>query len=129
VYKVELQVRDYECDMQGIVNNAIYQHYFEHARHSFLHAKGLDFFEVTKKGILLVIYRSEIDYIIPLSHNQSFKVSVEFERLTKIKALFKQKIFINNEVFTEGKFYITALNSKKKPINLDELNLNSLCIN
>ncbi len=27
IYEVTLEVRDYECDMQGIVNNAIYQNY------------------------------------------------------------------------------------------------------
>ena len=30
-----LQVRDYETDAQGIVNNANYLHYLEHTRHMF----------------------------------------------------------------------------------------------
>lgn len=34
-FELEMQVRDYECDMEGIVNNAIYQHYLEHTRHEF----------------------------------------------------------------------------------------------
>ena len=29
VYEMEMMVRDYECDMQGIVNNAVYQNYLE----------------------------------------------------------------------------------------------------
>ena len=35
-----MEVRDYECDLQGIVNNAEYQHYLEHARHQFLRSVG-----------------------------------------------------------------------------------------
>ena len=27
IYELKLKVRDYECDLQGIVNNANYQHF------------------------------------------------------------------------------------------------------
>ena len=27
IFSLEMKVRDYECDLQGIVNNANYQHY------------------------------------------------------------------------------------------------------
>jgi acyl-ACP thioesterase len=32
-FRLEFSVRDYECDLQGVVNNAVYQHYLEYARH------------------------------------------------------------------------------------------------
>ena len=35
VYQLKMKVRDYECDLEGIVNNANYQHYMEHTRHEF----------------------------------------------------------------------------------------------
>ena len=41
-YTVKMSVRDYECDLQGIVNNAVYQNYLEHARHLYLQSKGID---------------------------------------------------------------------------------------
>ena len=41
--ELEMKVRDYECDLQGIVNNANYQHYLEHTRHEFLTSVGVSF--------------------------------------------------------------------------------------
>ena len=35
-YELAFSVRDYECDLQGIVNNAVYQNYYEHPRHQLL---------------------------------------------------------------------------------------------
>ena len=34
-FEIEMQVRDYECDIQGIVNNAVYQNYLEHTGMNF----------------------------------------------------------------------------------------------
>lgn len=123
MFQVDFQVRDYECDAQGIVNNAVYQNYFEHARHLFFQQKGINFMEITQQGIWVVVYRAEIDYLIPLTHSNSFQVGVEFERLSKASGLFNQNISIKNDIFTRGKFYIAALNANKKPINLDKLGI------
>ena len=43
IFMHEMKVRDYECDLQGIVNNANYQHYMEHSRHEFLETLGVNF--------------------------------------------------------------------------------------
>ena len=39
----EMKVRDYECDLQGIVNNANYQHFMEHSRPELLDSLGVNF--------------------------------------------------------------------------------------
>ena len=36
IYQLDFKVRDYECDLQGIVNNVNYQHFYEHTLHEFL---------------------------------------------------------------------------------------------
>ena len=46
-----MEVRDYECDIEGIVNNANYLHYMEHTRHLFLKECGLSFAEMHNKGV------------------------------------------------------------------------------
>ena len=56
-FELEMKVRDYECDMQGIVNNANYQHYLEHARHEFLQSTGTAFVDMREQGIEPVVCR------------------------------------------------------------------------
>ena len=60
-------IRDsYECDLQGVVNNANYHHYLEHARHQLLKSIGLNFAALSRDGVNLVVTRVEIDYLWPL---------------------------------------------------------------
>ncbi len=67
-------VRDYECDLQGIVNNAIYLHYLEHARHVFLKTRGVDFAALHAQGIDPVVVRIEVDYKVSLRSGDEFSV-------------------------------------------------------
>ena len=71
-FKLEFEVRDYECDLSGIVNNALYQHYLEHARHMYLKTRGLDFAALEEQGITLVVIRIEIDFLYPLRSGDKF---------------------------------------------------------
>ena len=58
IYELKMKVRDYECDLQGIVNNANYQHYLEHTRHEFLLSTGVSFAALHEQGVDPVV-RSE----------------------------------------------------------------------
>ena len=60
LFSEEFEVRDYECDIQGIVNNANYQHYMEHARHCLIKSVGLDFKNLHDNGIDVVVSKIEI---------------------------------------------------------------------
>ncbi len=93
LYSVEFAVRDYECDLQGVVNNANYLHYLEHARHEFLISKGIGFAELHNEGIDLIVTRIEIDYKFPLRSRDKFYITVDIERGGNVRLVFKQAIF------------------------------------
>ena len=65
-FETRMQVRDYECDIEGIVNNAQYIHYCEHTRHLFLKECGLSFAEMHRKGVDAVVARMQLQYKVPL---------------------------------------------------------------
>lgn len=91
-YELEFMVRDYECDLQGIVNNANYQHYLEHARHQFLVTRDIDFAELHAQGIDLVVSRVEIDYKHPLVSRDRFVVKLSVHKEGALRVVFDQEI-------------------------------------
>jgi acyl-CoA thioester hydrolase len=91
-FLLEFKVRDYECDLQGVVNNANYQHYLEHARHEFLISKDVSFFELHNEGIDLIVTRVEIDYKYPLRSGDRFIVKTKIQREGNARLLFIQEI-------------------------------------
>ena len=66
IYSLDIDVRDYELDSEGIVNNANYLHYLEVTRHEFCKAEGTSFDEMRRNGIIPVLSRVEIDYVTSL---------------------------------------------------------------
>ena len=92
IFELDLKVRDYEVDLQGIVNNANYLHYLEHTRHEFLYGRDIDFAGLHDQGKDLLITRNEIDYKLPLKSHDRFKVTLTMYREGNLKMVFDQEI-------------------------------------
>lgn len=91
-FELEMKVRDYECDIQGVVNNANYQHYMEHARHEFLESIGGSFGRLHAQGIDPMVSRVAIEYKRPLRGGDRFVVRVGMFR-KGAKLVFMQDIY------------------------------------
>ncbi len=92
IFELNMKVRDYECDMQGIVNNAIYQHYLEHTRHEFITSLGINFAELHGQGLDPVVARITIAYKTPLHSGEDF-VSRLYVEKEGVKYVFYQDIY------------------------------------
>lgn len=90
-YSLEFSVRDYECDIQGIVNNANYQHYIEHARHEYIKTLGFNFTELHEQGVDMVVAKLEMAFKTPLKSNDKFMVTVTLKK-EGIRWIFLQDI-------------------------------------
>jgi acyl-CoA thioester hydrolase len=103
--QLTMAVRDYECDLQGVVNNAVYQNYLEHARHEFLKAHGLDFAALSRAGLNLVVVRAELDYRASLQSGDQFSVHTRISQVSRLRFAFHQRIVRAGD----GKEVLTAL--------------------
>ena len=103
-YETEMEVRDYECDIQGIVNNSVYQNYLEHCRHKFLHTTGLSFAQMHEEGLDAVVIRAELDYKFPLRPGDIFLVRLKMAKQGGLRIVFKQQIIKK----TDNKLMVNA---------------------
>lgn len=92
IFKTEMEVRDYECDIQGIVNNANYLHYLEASRHKFIQSLGLSFKKLHDDGIDVVVSEIEIKYRTALTGDDKFISCLNYYR-DGIRMIFEQDIY------------------------------------
>ena len=92
IFTLEIAVRDYELDSEGIVNNAVYLHYLEHTRHAFVKQEGIPFGSLTSDGLIPVVRRMEIDYHTPLRTGDVMLSRLWIER-KGARFIFNQDIF------------------------------------
>lgn len=116
-HELEFKVRDYECDMQGVVNNGVYQNYLEHARHELLLSREINFAQVTAAGINLVVVRAELDYKKSLTSNDRFVVRSSLRQISRLRFEFQQNIFRRPEetLILTARITGTAVNEKGRP--------------
>ena len=122
-YKLDFAVRDYECDLAGMVNNSVYTNYTEHARHELIKTNDIDFAQLAQDGIYLVVIRSEIDYLFPLRSGDTFFVGTNVERISRLRFGFDQDIYRlpDEKPILRAKAIVTAVNDSGRPVLAKDL--------
>lgn len=92
VFSLAFEVRDYELDQYGVVNNAVYLNYLEHARHQFLHEIGIDPAAVARTGRSLALAEIHLRYRSSLRSRERFHVQVHIGELRGARVGIEQRI-------------------------------------
>ena|SRR6056297_244145 len=118
------EVRGYELDSQGIVNNAHYFHYFDQTRVKHLLSLGLDWDDYAKRGLNLVLAESSISFKAPLLAHDEFYVTSQFTRIGRILIGCKQKLIRKSDekLMTSADNKLACVNTEKgRPCMPEEL--------
>lgn len=109
LFSLDMKVRDYECDLQGVVNNANYQHYMEHTRHEFWESFGANFGAMHEAGLDAFVYKVTITYRKSLRSGDRFRSALTCH-IKSPKLIFQQDIlFEDGAVAASGEVEVVAV--------------------
>lgn len=115
-FEVGFSVRDYEVDMFGVVNHAVYLHYLEHTRHKFIKSIGRDAAMLQQQGYGLFVTHLEIDYKQPLKSGDEFMVKLAVSAVTRARFIFLQDIYnLSSTLTTSAKVVGTTILPTGRP--------------
>jgi len=103
ISECSLQVRTYECDSYGHVNNANYLNYLEFARYELLKDIGFDYPKAVNAGYGLFIARIEIDYKRPAVTDDSLTIKTWPIKKGAVKGTLVQEIRRGEDLLAEAK--------------------------
>jgi acyl-CoA thioester hydrolase len=95
LFKWHSQVRDYEVDMYGVVNHAIYIHYLEEARNEYARqCLKCDLQDFLKSGYSFAVAGLEIQYRRPLFPQDKFYITSTLDSYDKRRQYYVQEMFL-----------------------------------
>lgn len=102
IYEHKILYRD--CDMMGVVNNAVYVHLMEDARVYALSRLGLEYKGMEEKGFAGPVLSLSVEYKSSARFGDEMEIAVTFERYTGARLFLSYKM---TEKGT-GRLYATA---------------------
>ena len=118
ICKCTLQVRTYECDSYGHVNNANYLNYLEFARYELLREVGFDYSAMVKAGYGIYVARIEIDYKKPAVTGDELIIKTWPVKKGAVSGVLAQEIWRGEDLVISAKVTWAFVDSEGIPTRL-----------
>ncbi|MAT69026.1 MAG: thioesterase [Planctomycetaceae bacterium] len=106
---IELDVRYYETDGQGVVHHANYFKYFELARVEMLKAAGHDYADLERDGVFLVVHSVGAKFMRPARFGDKLRIVTTVDKATPARIEHRYDVFIDSMKVAEGQSVIACI--------------------
>ena len=114
----EIRVRYNETDAQGRVHHANYPNYFELARCEMLRSAGIDYGELEKAGIHLVVVRLEVNYHLGAVFDDLLQVKTVVAKAKGVRIQHNYEIYLNETLIVDGSTTVASIDHQGAVVRL-----------
>lgn len=108
-HEIEIDVRYFETDGQGVVHHANYLPYFELARVEMLKWMGHDYADFEREGMFLVVHKVACTYHRPARFGDRLTIRTTVVRATHARIEHEYKVLTRGQLLAEGKSTIACV--------------------
>ncbi len=119
-HEISYKVYYEDTDAGGIMYHGRYVNWCERARMEFTHDLGLDFNQMQKDGILIVVRHLEADYFKPAKLEQILRIESGIKELKNSSFIMNQSIFFFFSMLFSMTVTLVCVDTAGKPIRIPE---------
>ncbi len=112
------KVQFYETDLMGIVHHTNYLRFFEEARVSWAHAKGMLDYQKPEAAAHFAVLETEVRHLLPAFFGDDLEIEIQ-AKMTGVRITFEYKMYCRSRSqgpVAQGRTQHAPLDSELRPI-------------
>jgi acyl-CoA thioester hydrolase len=117
MHKFSTRVYYEDTDAQGVIYYANYLKFIERARTEYLRTLGYKQNELLESGLILMVRKVKIDYLLPVSLDETIRIETKLIKVKKLSFDFLQTIYNESGLIVcKAEVFCCSINAEtKKP--------------
>ncbi len=125
-----VRTRFCDTDLMGIVHHAKYIEYFEAGRVEYMHRRGVEYLEWTKRGIHLPVVEFQIRYRRTVRFDERLAIETTLTELNRATVTFSYRVFRDSpsgELVADGSSILACVGDELAPRRIPDDVAEILC--